>query len=403
MPRLRSNRLLVVLAYVGFVSLGLPDGLLGVATPSIRASFALAPEDIGALLLAVTTGYLLSSFNSGWIVARIGVGTLLALSGLATAVSMLGYAVASAWWLMLVFAVLSGLGGGAIDAALNAWVATRHSARTINWLHAFYGVGASTGPLVMTAVLASGHAWRAGYAVVGSAQLVLGLCFAATRRLWRVPPPGAGGDAASFASSPPRRAPAGALATLRLPAVWLSLAVFFTYTGIEATAGVWSYSMLTQSRGVPAATAGLWLSLFWAGLTVGRFGFGSLATAARLVSLLRLSLLAIALGAALVALDLGDAATCMGLILCGLAMAPIYPSLIATTPARLGATHTGNAVGFQVAAAVLGAALLPTIVGVVVGWRGLEVVGPSMLGLALALLVLHEVLQRAAPAAQPIG
>ena len=168
--------------------------------------------------------------------------------------------------------------------------------------------------------------------------------------------------------------------------------------------GVWSYSVLTQARGVPAATAGFWVSLFWIGLTLGRFVFGFVAEHARMVTLLRASLVAIAFGTSLFALNLGAIATVVGLTTSGVAMAPIFPSLIAMTPARLGARHTGNAVGFQVAAAILGAAGLPSLVGVLVGRFGLEAVGWSLLAAALGLITLHEVLQRGVgQAAQPSG
>ena len=410
MQRSRASTLLVILAYAGFVSLGLPDGLLGVATPSIRATFALAPEDIGGLLISFTAGYLLSSFNSGLVVSRLGVGVLLALSCLLTAVSLLGYARASAWWMMLGFAVLSGLGAGAIDAGLNTWVATHFTARTVNWLHAFYGVGAATGPLVMTAVLAAGRPWRSGYTIVGVGQLVLAGGFAWTQQRWLAPSttPSAVESAAyaesARAPSVLAAAPSGSIETLRLPAVWLGVVVFFVYTGTEATAGVWSYSVLTQARGVPAATAGFWVSLFWIGLTLGRFVFGFVAEHARMVTLLRASLVAIAFGTSLFALNLGAIATVVGLTTSGVAMAPIFPSLIAMTPARLGAGHTSNAVGFQVAAAILGAAGLPSLVGLLVGRFGLEAVGWSLLVAALGLITLHEVLQRGVgQAAQPIG
>jgi fucose permease len=387
----RSSTVLLLLAYVGFVSLGLPDGLLGVASPSMRASFGLAPEDIGELLVSFTAGYLLSSFNGGSLVSRLGVGTLLALSALATSVSLLGYALTSSWRAMLGFAVLSGLGAGTIDAGLNTWVATHFTARTVNWLHGFYGVGAAAGPLVMTAVLASGRPWRAGYAIVGLGQLALAATFAATRRRWeamqvlRTTADGAAPDPA-VAARPTE--------TLRLPATWLGIAVFFLYTGTEATAGVWAYSVLTQARGVDTETAGLWVSLFWTGLTVGRFAFGAVADHVPVLALLRASMVAVAVGAALFTMGGGGITASVGLVASGFGMAPIFPSLIATTPARLGARHTGNAVGFQVGAAILGAALLPSLTGLLVGDFGLEVVGPSMLAAALALLALHEVLAR---------
>lgn len=422
----RASTPLIVLSYLGFVSLGLPDGLLGVATPSIRASFALGPEAIGGLLLSFTAGYLLSSFVSGAVVVRLGIGTLLAASCLATAASLFGYASAGAWWTMLVSAVLSGLGAGAIDAGLNTWVATHHGPRTVNWLHACYGVGATAGPLLMTAVLAAGQPWRAGYAAVGVAQLALALCFAVTRRLWSDPLPGGVSPhaasaalraSASAASHEPAthahggsypHAPEPLGATLRLPATWIGGACFFVYAGIEATTGVWTFSMLTQARGVPVADAGGWVTAFWAGLMLGRFAFGFVAERAPVAVLLRGALAAIALGATVLALDLGAVATASAMVVCGLAMAPVFPSMIATTPARVGVRHTGNAVGFQVAAATLGASLVPAATGFVVARLGLEAVAPAILAASLLLVGLHELLVRATGAAarrtaQPIG
>lgn len=401
-PPARSGTLLIVLAYVGFVSLGLPDGLLGVATPSIRATFSLAPADVGELLIAFTTGYLLSSFASGFMVARLGVGTLLAASCLATATSLAGYATATSWAVMLACSALSGLGAGAIDAALNTWVATHHGPRTVNWLHACYGVGASAGPMVMTVVLAAGRPWRLGYALVGAGQLVLALCFAVTRRRWSAP-----ADDIGQVVAPQRRASAHVplRETLRLPAAWLGAACFFLYTGLEATTGVWTYSMLTESRGVPVAEAGTWVTAFWGGLMLGRFLFGFIAESAPLAWLLRAALAAIALGALLLALDVGALASAVGLVACGLAMAPIFPSLIASTPARVGLRQTGNTVGMQIAGATLGASLVPAATGVIVGRFGLEVVAPVILGGTLALAVLHELLARLRepPERQPIG
>ena len=173
-----------MLAALAFVSLGLPDGLLGVAWPSIRASFGLELDALGALLVAATTGYVASSFSSGHLLGRINLGTVLAVSCGLTATALLGYASASAWLAMLALGALLGLGSGAIDAALNTYVATHHGPRMLNWLHACFGVGAASGPLVMTAVLESGSTWRRGYAIVGLAQLALAGCFVVTFRSW---------------------------------------------------------------------------------------------------------------------------------------------------------------------------------------------------------------------------
>jgi fucose permease len=396
----RRRLLLLGLSFVGFVSLGLPDGLLGVAWPSIRASFDLALDALGPLLVATTSGYVLASFASGRILARISVGALLVLSCLATAASLTGYALAPSWGVMVGFGLLAGLGAGAIDAGLNTHVATHHGARTLNWLHACYGVGAAGGPVLMACVLMMGLAWQRGYAWVAAGQAILAACFLATLRLWpnpRAVRPGEGSLSAR-AGEPGAAAarPASQASTLRLPAAWLGIAAFFVYTGLEASAGAWAYSLLTESRGVGAMTAGSWVSFYWGGLGAGRLVFGFLVGSAPLHALLRASLLGILLGAGLVTLDVGALPTFLGLALLGLASGPIFPSLIATTPERLGAAHTANGVGFQIAAAALGQALLPALVGVLAGRLGLEVLGPSLLAAAVALFAVHEAIVRTA-------
>jgi fucose permease len=392
MPQPRSRLLLIGIAYLGFVSLGLPDGLLGVGWPSIRGTFGLPLDALGGLLLTFTAGYLVSSFSSGRILARIGVGTLLASSCLATAASLLGYALAPTWWVMVAFGALSGFGGGAIDAGLNTYVATHHGARTLNWLHASFGVGAMLGPLLMTGLLGAGFGWQWGYAIVGGAQLLLALCFGLTRGWWTTP--GSARAAASTALSRPasRSRPVSGTDTLRLPLAWLGIALFFLYTGLEAAAGQWAFSLFTEARAVPPTTAGLWVGVYWGSLTVGRVLFGLVVGVAPLGALLRACLIATVVGAALLWLDLAALLSFLGLALIGLAIAPIFPSLIAATPARLGEAHTANAVGFQIAAAVLGGAFVPAAIGVLAGRAGLEVIPPSLLIVACLVLILHEVL-----------
>ncbi len=387
----RSKALLIGLAYLSFVSLGLPDGLLGVAWPSIRASFDLPLDALGALLVMFTIGYLISSFSSGRLLAAMSVGTLLALSCLATAASLIGYALTSAWEVMVALGVLAGLGAGAIDAGLNTFAATQFSARMVNWLHACYGIGAAAGPVIMTSVLAMRQPWQRGYAIVGGGQLLLAFCFALTRRRWS-------DESADRENPAPASSPsASAIATLRLPVVWLSVAVFFVYTGVEAAAGAWAYTLFTEARGVSMMAAGPWVSVYWGALTVGRLLSGFVVGFVSVNRLLRFCIAGIAIGAALVWLNLTNLTGFLGLALMGLASAAVFPSLIATTPERLGEAHTANGVGFQIAAAVLGQSLLPAIVGLLAGRFGLEIVGPSLLAAAVLLLILFETLIAASP------
>jgi fucose permease len=374
---------LLGLSFLAFVSLGLPDGLLGVAWPSMRASFGLPLDALGALLVTTTTGYVAASFASGRLLARINVGALLAASCLATAVALLGYATAPAWLVIVMLGSLTGLGAGAIDAGLNTFVATRCSARTLSLLHAFYGLGTTSGPMIMTATMAAGLSWHSGYAIVGGAQLLLATAFAATHRLW---PGGSPGSAAE-----PAPAPAGR--TLRLAGTQLGVAAFFLYVGLEATAGAWIYSLLNQARHVSMAAAGVTVSVFWGGLMFGRLLFGLAPASVRPESLLRPCIIATLAGAMILALDLGPAATLLAVAILGSGAGPIFPSLIATTPRRLGAAHTANAVGFQVAAAALGQSLLPALVGMLAARAGLEVVPLALASLSLLLLGIHRLLE----------
>jgi len=388
--RRRSGLMLIGLAYLAFVSLGLPDGLIGVAWPSIRAYFDLPVDALGSLLVMFTAGYLVSSFTSGRLLSVMSVGTLLTLSCLATALSLIGYAIAPAWLMIVTLAIVAGLGAGAIDAGLNTFAATEFSARMVNWLHACYGVGATAGPVIMTSVLAARHPWQSGYAIVGAWQLGLAFCFLVTRRWWR---PVTGMAPASTA----KVARASNITTLKLPAVWLSVAVFFVYTGIEAAAGTWAYSLFTEARGVSMVTAGAWVSIYWGGLTAGRLLSGAVAGFVPAQTLVRWCIVGIALGAGLIWSNLTNHLSFFGLGLMGLTSAPIFPSLIAATPARLGPAHAANAVGFQIAGAVLGQSLLPASVGFMARTIGLEVIGPALLFSALVLAGLYLSLTLAGP------
>ncbi|HKQ04803.1 MAG TPA: MFS transporter [Blastocatellia bacterium] len=386
-----AGLLLIGLAYLGFISLGLPDGLHGIAWPSVRATFQLGIDALGAILVMFTSGYLLASFSSSRLLTVMNVGTLLALSCLLMAISLTGYALAPSWGCMVALAPVAGAGSGAIDAGLNSYAALNFSRRTVNWLHACYGIGAAIGPAIMTAVLNAGRPWRWGYAIVAMTQFVMAVAFALTRARWT------NIDAkAQAVGKLPRQSNRG---TLRLPAVWLSIAIFFIYTGLETAAGAWAFSFFTEGRGVGAGEAGLWVSVYWGSLTVGRLIFGFVAESRAARWLLRLCLVSIGVGAALIWLNAAPLLSFCGLALMGLASGPVFPSMIAETPRRLGAAHTANAVGYEIAAAMLGASLLPAAIGIAASRFGLESIGPALLLTAILLFVFHESLRFAGQSA----
>lgn len=386
MPKPKLNLLLTLLVFLGFVSIGLPDGLTGVAWPAMRGYFGLPLDALGGLLVSYTAGYLVASFGSGRLLARLSVGAVLALSCLATGLSLLGYASVGHWWLIIALGTLAGLGAGAIDAGLNTYAATHFTARMVNWLHAFYGVGALSGPLLMTRLLAAGFQWQWGYALVGGGQLALAACFGLTLRRWNEE------QRVDEASTSEPVSVATNASTLRLPVVWLSIAIFFVYTGIEAVTGAWAFSLLTEARGVSLMIAGTWVSLYWGALTVGRILSAMLADRWPVCWLLRGCIAGQAAGALLLWFNLCQLSSLLGLVLLGLASAPIFPTLIASTPSRIAQNHLANTVGFQIAAAVLGQSLLPALVGVLARHLSLEVVAPAVLAAAALLYVLHEAL-----------
>ena len=226
---------LVVLAFVAYVSLGLPDGLLGVAWPSMRASFGLPLDSLGGLLVSYTVGYLSSCFFAGRLVERLRLGRLLALSTLFAGGALVGYGVAPGWWVVVVLGVAAGLGGGGIDSALNIYVAANHGERKMQWLHAVYGVGATLGPVIMTLAIGSLGSWRWGYIMVGRLELGLAVCFALTVSRWeRATGPAREATAAGEGRQSHDVVPI--LSTLREWRVWLSMFLFFVYMGIERRA-----------------------------------------------------------------------------------------------------------------------------------------------------------------------
>jgi fucose permease len=375
----RPGRSLQLIALVAFLGLGLPDGVLGVAWPSLRRSFALPMSQLGVLLSAGAVGYLGSSVWSGVLVARLGLGRLLAASSAATAASALGYALAPHWGVVIASAVVAGLGAGAIDAGINAFAAARLSPRWTTWLHASYGVGAALGPLLTGALLALTGSWRLAYAAIGVVLALMTVAFAATATRWTVD------------SRPARSAQASSafIDALRQPAVWSSVLLFFVYAGLEVGAGQWAYTWLIEGRHVAAGTGAAWLAVYWGSLTAGRVALGALTTRVPAEALLRASLAAVPVGVLVLWAGVGPSAGAVGLLLLGLALAPIFPLLIATTPARVGAPHATHAIGFQVAAFYVGTAVLPGAAGLLARRLGLDVLGPFLAATAVALGLLY--------------
>jgi fucose permease len=376
---------LIVLAYVAFIGLGMPDGLLGVAWPSVRTSFSIPLDAIGMLLTALMAGYMTSSFLSGPVVTRLGVGRVLAASCAMTGVALFGYTLVPEWWMMILLGVVAGLGAGAIDAGLNTYVAAHFSEGLMQWLHASWGIGITLGPIIMTIGLTTLDSWHVGYRVVGGFQLVLATCFMLTLAMWNQ-------REKSVESEEPKKltdykTPMGE--TLRHPQVWLSIFLFFMYVGAEAALGIWTYTLLTESRGVDPTLAGFWAGSYWATFTVGRVVAGLFAKRAGVNLLVTGGLTGALIGAILLAWNPSEAINLLAVALIGFSIAPIFPAMMSGTSQRVGTRFAANTIGMQMAATGLGTAVIPSLMGVFARQISLEVIPIGLLIVYAGLFALY--------------
>ncbi|MFI5839032.1 MFS transporter [Catenuloplanes sp. NPDC051500] len=378
---------LLALAYFGFISLGLPDGLLGVAWPSMARDFGVPLDALGFLTVAGMVGYFVSSVAAGFVLGRLGVGWLLAISTVLASLALTGYLSVPAMVLAVGCALLLSLGSGAIDSGLNAYAASAFGPRHMNWLHAFFGLGVAIGPLIMTAVLESGLSWRWGYGIVAIFQAGLAAAFALTARLWKRPVVEESVEVTKAAH------------TLRIPAVWLGVGAFVCYVAIEVAAGLWAFTVLTQGRDMSPRSAGLIVSAYWGALFVGRVIFGWVSERISSHRVLLGALLGMAAGSVLIALPAPAWVACLGLVVLGFFAAPVFPLLILTTADRVGAAHADRAIGMQVGASGVGGALIPAVVGVLLNRAGFGLLGPVLLALSVLLVVLYLLASRPRPAA----
>ncbi|HML20752.1 MAG TPA: MFS transporter [Aggregatilinea sp.] len=386
----RSALFLTLLIFVAFISLGLPDGLLGVAAPSIRGTFHLPIDAIGMIFITGTAGYFLSSISSGRLLAWLGVGRLLALSSLLTATALIGNAIAPVWGMMVALGFVSGLGAGAIDAGLNTYVAANRSERMMQWLHASFGVGMTLGPLIMTGVIDSGRPWRIGYAIVGVAQIVLAVAFAATASMWRGDVKAR--DAAAKAEPEPQNAPS-LLETARLHAAWISAAIFAIYASLEYSVGQWSYTLFTESRGIAEDVAGVWVATYWGMFTLGRIMGGVTSARLGMARLLQMGTTGAIAGTALLWWNPFANSGVIAVGLLGFSLAPIFPALISTTAQRVGARHAPNTIGFEVGAASAGISIIPALLGVMADAWGLDTIEVALFVMSLMVLGLYSLIR----------
>jgi fucose permease len=385
----RNAFLLLILIYLAFISLGLPDALLGSSWPSIYREMSLPLSYAGYLSMIIASGTVVSSALSGVLIRRAGVGPVTLASVFMTATALTGFSQSRSYLALCLSAVPLGLGAGAVDAALNNYVSLHYKARHMSWLHCFWGVGASAGPFIAAAYLADGGRWAAGYRVTGIIQFGMAALLAAALPLWnRAKEAQGGGAGASGAAS----GGAGA-ALFRVPGVKAALSSFFCYCGIEALCGVWGGSYLVAVRRIPPERAARWIAWYYAGITLGRFlsGFATLLVdGARMI---RLGQALIASGILLFFMPVAPALPAAFCVI-GLGCAPIYPSLLHRTPALFGQARAQALMGLQMAGAYAGATLIPPLFGQAAARGGLALFPFALAALLAVKILASETLNR---------
>lgn len=391
--------LLLTIIYVAFISLGLPDSLVGSGWPVMHEDLGVPLGSAGILTMIIAGGTIVSSLASDRLTRRFGAGLVTAVSVGMTAAALVGFSFSGAFWMLCLWAIPYGLGAGAVDAALNNYVALHYAARHMNWLHSFWGVGASISPFIMSYALGTRLGWSGAYGIVGTIQIALTVVLLVSLPLWgRVNParpaePAADGDDADPSGRGGAHVPLAQ--ALRIPGVLLVLTAFFAYCALESTAILWASTYLVTDRGVDTATAAAFGSLFLLGITGGRFLAGFFADRIGDTQLIRWGFATVAAGVVLIALPVGtDVLALAGLVVAGLGCAPIYPAIIHSTPVNFGRRSSQAIIGIQMAAAYTGSTLAPPLFGALSTWAGTWIF-PLFVAVLVALgLVMSERLNR---------
>lgn len=380
-------QLLLAIIYLAFISLGLPDSLLGAAWPSMYPEFQVPVSYAGIISMVIALGTVISSLMSDRLTKHLGAGLVTAISVAMTALALFGFSFSHSFWVLILWSIPYGLGAGSVDAALNNYVALHYKSRHMSWLHCMWGVGASAGPYIMGFALSHGQNWNGGYRYIGILQVILTFILFISLPLWKKEKK----DAASESDTTSDH-----ILTLReifaIPGAKSVMLMFFCYSAIEQTSGLWASSYLVLHKGVAPETAAAFASLFYIGITIGRAISGFITMKLNDTQMIRLGQGIILLGVLALFLPLGSTVSLIGFILIGLGCAPIYPCIIHSTPDHFGADRSQAIIGVQMASAYVGTCLMPPVFGLIANNITVALL-PAYLILFLVLLsVMHEIL-----------
>ncbi len=382
-------QLLLIIIYLSFISLGLPDSILGAAWPSMYPGLQVPVSYAGILSMIIAAGTIVSSLQSDRLTRWLGTGKVTAISVAMTAAALFGFSVSSQFWMLCLWAIPYGLGAGGVDASLNNYVALHYESRHMSWLHCMWGVGATVGPYIMGLVLTGGGTWNLGYRVISVLQIVLTVILVFSLPLWK-------GRSETVEQSGEEVA-AKAL-TLRevvqIRGVKEILLCFFCYCALEQTTSLWASSYLTLYKGIPAETAATFASMFFIGITVGRALSGFVTMKLNDTQMIRLGQGIVGVGILLMLLPFGNVCALAGLIVIGLGCAPIYPCVIHSTPAHFGADKSQAIIGIPMASAYVGTCLMPPVFGLIAGHISVALLPVYLLSFLVLMAVMHELLNR---------
>lgn len=372
--------LLLIIIYISFISLGLPDSLLGSAWPSMYLKIGVPISYAGIVAMIVAGGTIIASFFSERIIRHLGTGKVTAISVLMTAVALLGFSFSNNFIELCIWAVPLGLGAGSVDAALNNYVALHYEAKHMSWLHCFWGIGATTGPVIMSIFLRNGGAWKLGYRTISIIQFCLVAVLFISLPLWKKVVD------ESALTEEAQKSSLKLTELLKLPGAKPALISFFCYCSVETTAGLWGSSYLVIVKGITAETAARWISLFYFGITFGRFLSGFITMKLNQRQMIRLGQLILACGVMILFLPFGKFVLLAGFFLIGLGCAPIYPSLLHETPVNFGSEYSQAIMGIQMACAYVGTTFMPPLFGLLASHISYKLF-PVCLGILLLLMI----------------
>ena len=381
-------QLLLIIIYLSFISLGLPDALLGAAWPSIHQEFQVPVSYAGVISMIISVGTIISSLQSDRLTRKLGTGKVTAVSVAMTAVALFGFSISHSFVALCLWAIPYGLGAGSVDASLNNYVALYYESRHMSWLHCMWGLGASLGPYIMGYVLTRGESWNMGYRVIGILQVALTMVLVFSLPLWKKCP-------VAIGEAGEKEAEAVSLwNAVRIPGVKEILFCFFCYCAVEQTTGLWASSYLTLYKHIPMELAAKFASLFYIGITAGRGISGFITMKLNDVQMIRLGQGIIAAGILIMVLPLGEMASLAGFIIIGLGCAPIYPCVIHSTPEHFGPERSQAIIGIQMACAYVGSCIMPPIFGLVAAHISLALLPVYLFGVLALMVVMHEKLVR---------